>query len=177
MAPRQQASKAASKMPETKIDTKKGRAKKEYAPVSLSQLKPVKLTPKDKVTVIPGRERSEEQKAVDATVKDIAIEYLDAGSPKDFRDMPVVSYTLPPDQAATVRFMIGKACNLLNCKPKFGRQAWDDGNEVVSFCAIPREPSQWTDKTDEKPEEPVEKPEEKKSEPAAPSPTVQRDFT
>lgn len=125
---------------------KKAREKKTYAPVSLADLKPVKLSAKDKVTVIPGRERSEEQKAVDAVVKDLAFDYLSAGSPKQFRDMPVVSYTLPTEQAATVRFMVQKACNLLNCKPKFGRQAWDNGNEVVSFCAIPRDPSQWADK-------------------------------
>lgn len=131
---------------EGKTDEKKPRVQREYAPVSLADLKPVKLAAADKVTVIPGRERSDEQKAVDAVVKDLAFEYLAAGSPKQFRDMPVVSYTLPTDQAATVRFMIQKACNLLNCKPKFGRDAWDDGKQVVSFCAIPRDPSQWTDK-------------------------------
>jgi hypothetical protein len=55
--------------------------------------------------------------------------------------------------------MLNKACNLLNCKPKFGRQAWDDGKEVVTFCPIPRDPKQWTDKPerkeDEKPELPT----------------------
>ena len=160
MAPRKQ-SNSTPKTPGTDGDKKK-RETKTYAPVSLSDLKPVKLAAKDKVTVLPGRERSDEQKAVDAVVKDLAFEYLDAGAPKQFRDMPVVSYTLPTEQAATVRFMINKACNLLNCKPKFGRQAWDNGNEVVSFCAIPRDPSQWTDKpkNDETPadETPAETP-------------------
>jgi hypothetical protein len=145
MAPRNQ-SKTNANTPKTGSEKKKTRVQKTYAPVSLTDLKPVKLAAADKVTVIPGRERSAEQKAVDATVKDLAFEYLAAGSPKQFRDMPVVSYTLPTEQAATVRFMVQKACNLLNCKPKFGRQAWDGGNEVVSFCAIPRDAAQWTDK-------------------------------
>jgi hypothetical protein len=151
-----------------KTGDKKARVQKEYAPVSLDMLKPVKLAAKDKVTVLPGRERSEEQKAVDATVKDLAFEYLAAGSPKQFRDMPVVSYTLPTGQATTVRFMISKACNLLNCKAKFGRQAWDpNGNEVVSFCALPRDPSQWTDKP--KSDEPKSD-EPKSDEPSAETP-------
>ena len=144
MPPRNAKQASTPKPTEQKTDDKK-RVQKQYAPVSLADLKPVKLAAKDKVTVIPGRERSAEQKAVDATVRELAFEYLAAGSPKQFRDMPVVSYTLPTDQAATVRFMLNKACNLLNCKPKFGRQAWDEGNEVVSFCPIPRDPSQWTD--------------------------------
>jgi hypothetical protein len=159
MAPRKQTNTPNTPKPDGE---KKTRVQKTYVPVSLADLKPVKLAAKDKVTVIPGRERSDEQKAVDATVKDLAFEYLAAGSPKQFRDMPVVSYTLPTDQATTVRFMIQKACNLLNCKPKFGRQAWDNGNEVVSFCAIPRDASQWTDKpkNDETPadETPAETP-------------------
>lgn len=141
--------------PKTDAKETTKREPKQYAKVSLSDLKPVKVTKEDKVTVLPGRERSEEQKAVDATVKDLAYEYLKAGSPKNFRDMPVVSYTLPTDQATTVKFMVQKACNLLNCKPKFGRQAWDNGLEVVSFCPIPRDPSQWQDKPVE--DKPVEK--------------------
>jgi hypothetical protein len=143
---------ATASTPNKPSGEKKPRTPKKYPPVALAELKPVKMAAADKITVIPGRERSAEQKAVDETVKEVAFEYLAAGSPKLFRDMPVVNYTLPTDKATTVRFMIGKACNLLNCKPKFGRQAWDtEGNEVVSFCAIPRDASQWTDKpkTDE----------------------------
>ena len=124
----------------------KKREKKTYAPVALADLKPRKVTKEEKVTVLPGRERSDEQKAVDTVVKENAYDFLAAGSPKIFRDMPVVAYTLPTEQAETVKFMIQKACNLLNCKPKFGRPAWENGLEVVTFCAIPREPSQWTDK-------------------------------
>lgn len=154
MAPRKQNTPSTSTTP--KPDGDKGkRERKTYAPVSLADLKPRKVTKEEKVTVLPGRERSDEQKAVDATVKDLAYDYLAAGSPKVFRDMPVVAYTLPTEQAETIKFMIQKACNLLNCKPKFGRAAWDDGQEVVTFCAIPRDPSQWTDKpvADETPAE------------------------
>lgn len=121
------------------------RVQKQYAPVSLADLKPREVTKEEKTTVLPGRERSPEQKAVDATVRDLAYKYLRAGSPKVFRDMPVVAYTLPTAQAETVRFMLQKACNLLNCKPKFGRAAWDNGDEVVTFCPLPRDPSQWVD--------------------------------
>lgn len=126
-------------------DGEKKRVAKTYAPVNLDELKPRKVTKEEKVTVIPGRERSDAQKAVDVVVKENAYDYLHAGSPKAFRDMPVVAYTLPGPQAETVKFMIQKACNLLNCKPKFGRPAWEGGLEVVTFCAIPRVPSQWTD--------------------------------
>lgn len=127
-------------------DKKGTRERKQYAPVSLDLLKPQKVTKEEKVTVLPGRERSEEQKAVDAAVKDIAYDNINAGLPKQFRDMPVLKYTLPAAQAETVKFMIQKAGNFLNCKIKFGRAAWDEnGNEVVTFAAIPRDPKQWTD--------------------------------
>lgn len=140
MAPRKNTTKS-----DTGAAEKKTRERKEYAPVSLDALKPVKVTKEEKVQVLPGRERSEEQKAVDAAVKDLAYDYLNAGAPKAFRDMPILKYTLPTAQAETVRFMIQKAGNLLNCKIKFGRPAWDEGNEVVTFAAIPRDASQWTD--------------------------------
>lgn len=122
------------------------RERKQYAEVSLTDLNPVKVTKEEKATVLPGRERSEAQKAVDKTVRENVYDNIKAGLPKDFRDMEVVKYTLPTQQAETIKFMIGKACNLLNCKPKFGRPAWDDGKEVVTFAAIPRDPAQWTDK-------------------------------
>lgn len=144
MAPRKQNT---PNTPKT-TDGEKKRVAKTYAPVDLADLNPRKVTKEEKVTVIPGRERSDAQKAVDVVVKENAYDYLNAGSPKAFRDMPVVAYTLPTAQAETVKFMIQKACNLLNCKPKFGRPAWEGGLEVVTFCAIPRVPSQWTDTTE-----------------------------
>lgn len=144
MAPRKNAGRTTGAQ-----QTEKKRERKQYAAVSLDMLKPEPVTKEEKVTVLPGRERSDEQKAVDKAVSDLAYKYLDAGSPKQFRDMPAIKYTLPPAQAETVRFMLGKACNLLNCKPKFGRAAWDgEGNEVVTFAAIPRDPSQWKDNHD-----------------------------
>lgn len=122
------------------------RERKQYAEVNLSDLKPVEVTKQEKATVLPGRERSEAQKAVDGTVRDVVMANIANGLPKQFRDMKVIKYTLPTEQAETVRFMIGKACTYLNAKPKFGKAAWDNGMEVVTFSAVPRDASQWTDK-------------------------------
>lgn len=156
MAPRKNTPK-----PSTSTNTTGGkRERKQYAEVSLTDLKPVKVTKQEKATVLPGRERTEAQKAVDKTVREIVEANIANNLPKQFRDMEVVKYTLPTEQAETVRFMIGKACTYLNCKPKFGKPAWEDGLEVIAFSAVPRDPSQWTDKpvgeTEEKTEEKTE---------------------
>lgn len=135
----------ANKTADKKTDGKKREAKV-YAPVDMSLLKARDVTKEEKVTVLPGRERTKEQKVVDGDVRDAAFKMIAAGMPKDFRDMPVKAYTIPPAVTETVKFMVNKACHHLNCLPKWGRPAWDGGNEVITFAAIPRDPSQWTDK-------------------------------
>lgn len=128
-----------------------GKQKKEYAEVPMESLVARRITKIEKAEVIPGRERTDAQKLVDKEIRSLAFDYVAAGQPKNFFDMPVSSYTVPTEQVETIKFMVGKACSLLNCKPRWGRPTESDGNEVVTFAAIPRDPSQWTDKPEDEP--------------------------
>lgn len=141
------AGKAADKANEKK--SRKPRVQKTYAPVSLGEIKATEVSKELETKVIPGRERSAEQKYIDGLVVDLVRANIKAGLPSAFRDMPKKAITVPPAQAETVRFMLGKAGTHLNARIKLGRPTGDDGKEIVSFSAIPRDPNQWVDEADE----------------------------
>lgn len=132
--------------PAENSDGKAKRVRKTYAPIPTAALKAQPVPKSAELLILPGRERTDEQRVVDNEVKRIVLEWIEAGQPKSFRDMPKGLYELPPAQAETIRFMLNKAANYLNAKLRYGKPAYGaGGTEVVTFAALPRKISQWVD--------------------------------
>lgn len=89
---------------------------KEYKPVNSAVFGTYEAVPGDEVVEYGGGkregERSDEQRQVDAHVKDAHESWVIAGRPKAFNDMPRKRYFMKPDDVDTVKFMLRRAARL-----------------------------------------------------------------
>lgn len=98
-------------------------------------------------------ERSEKQQAIDATVLENYNEWVAAGMPTNWADMPVITWTVSDEFVDDAEFMLRKAAALFGRKISWGqrepetRETIDEngnrvqeptGRTVIPFCIIAR---------------------------------------
>ena len=97
-----------------------------------------------------GAERDDAQKEVDGWVRDIHAKWKEAGEP-EIRQAPRKRIRISPEHAPAVRWMLGRAADLLHVYVKFDETGHaSDGREVITFTARDRRKRET--KTDAKPE-------------------------
>lgn len=83
----------------------------------------------------PMRARDERQVLIDATVAEVHAEYVAAGKPSKWAQMPKRAYHVNPKAADTLRMMIRRAAAYHGLSVKFGSSVRDpSGREIVVFA-------------------------------------------
>lgn len=83
----------------------------------------------------PMRARDERQVAMDKVVATLHAEWLAAGKPERWSQMPKRSYHVAPQVADTVRMLVRRAASFLGLSAKFGKPVRDrEGREIVVFA-------------------------------------------
>ena len=105
---------------------------------------PLTVTAAESAEAAPTRERerSAEQRAMDAVIPRIHKAWNDAGSPAAWAKLPKAKYPVAPDKADALRYLIRKAGEFHGVRIRFGDSGVRDanGNELVIFAVVNKRP-------------------------------------
>jgi hypothetical protein len=71
----------------------------------------------------PTHARDERQKAVDKVVAALHTQWIDAGKPGAWLKVPKAKYPVPPEKASDLRYLVRRAADHLNVRPRWGDPA------------------------------------------------------
>lgn len=120
---------------------KPGTVAKVRPPIPTEEFVVVKPNEETRATYKRAREeRSAQQQQVDKLVFDSYKEWVEAGMPTNWVDMPVTVWPVSPQHEENALFMIRKACTFFGRKPYFGniKKNAKTGKVEIPFCIIAR---------------------------------------
>lgn len=118
--------------------TPRVRAKRNAANVDLGLIAAVQSVSEEVAAAArPARERSDAQKAMDAVVTKLHKDWIEAGSPSEWKDIPKGRYHVDPEVASDLKFLISKAGDFLKVRIRYGKELRDaNGKTVIVFGAV-----------------------------------------